>query len=505
MTRKSMMSIVSLCLVWSCLAAASGRAQTTTPFKTDVDRQTLIADLEKTIPELMKAANIPGLSIAVIRDGKLFWTKGFGVKNSKTGEPVTEDTIFEAASLTKPFFAYAAMKMVESGELDLDRPLVEYIPREKIEKILGHSLDLDGFRGDWFRRITVRMVLSHSSGLPHGERGKPFPLFFEPGTKYRYSAFGYYYLQTVIEHLKGEPLDVWMKKVAIDPLKMDASNMVWQDRYEESAAVGHDLLGETDGRFRKRTQAHAAATLYTTAGDYAKFVIAMLNDVGLKKETIELMLTPQIDVAENVFWGLGFGLEKTPEGMGFWQWGDYGIFRNYIVAYKKQKIGLVYLTNSFNGLSIAQDVISHAIGGGQDLGIAYLNYNRYDSPSSLFLKALLEKGPDEAKKLYYETRKTRPDDLNEATVNQIGYSLMNAKKYQEAIEVLKLNVESYPESTNVYDSLAEAYLNNGDTELAVTYYKKVLEIIPKDTTTDKDFLERIKTGAIEKLKQLEKK
>jgi CubicO group peptidase (beta-lactamase class C family) len=505
MTRKPMMPIIPFCLFCSCLAAAPVRAQTITLFNTDVDKQTLVADLEETIPELMKAANIPGLSIAVIRDGELLWTRGFGVKNVQTGEPVTEDTIFEAASLTKPFFAYAAMKMVESGELDLDRPLIEYVPREIIEQGLGHSLDLEGFRGDWFRKITARMVLSHSSGLPHGERGKPFPIFFEPGTNYRYSAYGYYYLQAVIEHLRGEPLDVLMKKMAIDPLKMEASSMVWQDRYEESAAVGHDLLGETDGQFRKRSEPHAAATLYTTAGDYAKFVIAMLNDVGLKKETIDEMLTPQIDVAENLSWGLGFGLERTSSGEGFWQWGDYGIFRNYVVGYRKQKVGLVYLTNSFNGLSIAQDIITHAIGGGPDLGIAYLKYNRYDSPGSLFLEAVLKKGPDEAKKLYHKTRKMLPEELDEATINQIGYSLMNAKKYKEAIAVLKLNVDSYPKSANVYDSLAEAYLNSGNNKQAIAYYKRTLKMIPKDTNADKDFLERIRTGAIEKLKQLEKK
>jgi CubicO group peptidase (beta-lactamase class C family) len=505
MNRKSMALMVSIILVWSCLAVAPGRSQTAAPLKTSADEKALVADLEKTIPELMKAANIPGLSIAVIRDGKLLWTRGFGVKNSLTGEPVTADTIFEAASLTKPFFAYAAMKLVESGELDLDRPLIEYIPREKIEKGLGHSLDFEGFRGDWFRKITARMVLSHSSGLPHGERGRPYPIFFEPGTKYRYSADGYYYLQMVIEHLKGEKLDTWMKRMALDPLKMDASSMVWQERYEKSAAVGHDALGGTDGRFRKRREAHAAATLYTTAQDYAKFVAAMLNDVGLKKETIDLMLKPQIDVVKDVFWGLGFGLERTAAGDGFWQWGDYGTFRNYIVGYKKQKIAVVYLTNSFNGLSIAQDIIAHAIGGGQDLGIAYLNYERYDSPGFIFLKTVVEKGLDEAKKLYYETRKTRPADLDEPTINRVGYSLMNAKKYKEAIEVLKLNVEAYPESANVYDSLAEAYMNNGDKELAITYYKKVLEMIPKDTKADKDFLERIKTGALEKLKELEKK
>jgi CubicO group peptidase (beta-lactamase class C family) len=148
-------------------------AQEQAPLKTDEDKQQLIANLEKVIPELMQKANVPGLSIAVIRDGELLWSGAFGIKNLHAGEPVTEDTIFEAASLTKPFFAYLAMMMVEKGELDLDKPMIEYIPREIIEKEIGHSLDLEGFRKDWFEKITARMVLSHSSGLPHGERGKP--------------------------------------------------------------------------------------------------------------------------------------------------------------------------------------------------------------------------------------------------------------------------------------------------------------------------------------------
>ena len=84
-------------------------AQTAAPLKTDVPKEKLVAELERAIPDLMKKASIPGLTIAVVRDGKLLWTKGFGVKSTKTSEPVMEDTIFEAASLTKPFFAYAAM------------------------------------------------------------------------------------------------------------------------------------------------------------------------------------------------------------------------------------------------------------------------------------------------------------------------------------------------------------------------------------------------------------
>jgi CubicO group peptidase (beta-lactamase class C family) len=483
-----------------------GLAQTTEPLKTDIAKEKLIPELERIIPELMKKASIPGLSIAVIRDGELFWAKGFGVKNAQTKEPVTEETIFEAASLTKPFFAYAAMKLVEAGELSLDRPLIEYVPREYLEKrYIEHSLDLEGFRADLFRKITARMVLSHSSGLPHGDPRKPLPIFFEPGTKYRYSADGYMYLQRVMEYLEGKPLEVIMKEMAHDPLGMTASSLVWQERYEKEAAVGHNLLGETDGKFRKRTQAHAGATLYTTAGDYARFVIAMMNDSGLKPETLQEMLKPQVDVSKDVYWGIGFGLERTPNGDSFWQWGDYGIFRNYIVGYKKQKIGLVYLTNSFNGLSIGRDLVKAAIGGGDEPAIAHLGYDQHDSASTLFLRAVLEKGGEEAARLFPEFRKTYPDKFNEAAINRVGYQLMNVRRYEEAIAVFKLNVDSYPESANVYDSLAEAYLNSGDKELALTYYRKVLEAIPKDKTADKDFLERLKKGAEDKLKQLEKK
>lgn len=481
-------------------------AQEPTPLKTDVDKKTLIAELEKVIPQLMKKADVPGLSVAVIKNGEIIWSRGFGIKNTKTGEPVTEDTIFEAASLTKPFFAYAVMKMVESGELNLDTPLFKYAPKDYLEKkYIKHPMDLEGFRSDWFHKITARMVLSHSSGLPHGEPRKPLPIFFEPGKKYRYSADGYMYLQRIVEHLKGEPLDEVMKKLVLEPLKMKNSSMVWQENYETQSAVGHDIFSGTTGKFRKRKKAHAGASLYTTASDYARFVMAMMNDVGLKNKTVKEMLTPQIDVEKDVFWGLGFGLEHTDNGDAFWQWGDYGIFRNYIVAYKEPKIGVVYLTNSFNGLSIGQELVEHTIGGGKDLGLAYLDYGRYDSPSMVFVRAIKNEGIDEAIKLFHELRKKYPDDLKESTINMLGYMLLNTKRIPEAIKVFKLNVEAFPNSANVYDSLAEAYMKNGDNELAIKYYKKTLEMIPKDTKADKAFLERLKKGALENLKKLEKK
>ena len=496
---------IIICLS-SILSPGLGFSQANAPLESDAEKQALIADLEKAVPDLMEKAGIPGMSIAVIREGEIIWSRGFGIKNTKTGEPIRDDTIFEAASLTKPFFAYLVMKMVENGDLDLDTPLIKYAPEDYIEKnYIRHPLDLQGFRRDWFNKITARMVLSHSSGLPHGEPRKPLPVFFEPGEKYKYSAEGYEYLQKIVEYLKGEPLHELMRKMVIEPLKMKDSSMVWQEVYESQSAVGHNTFSDTSGEFRKRTQAHAAASLYTTAADYARFMAAVLNDTGLKKETVKEMLTPQIDVAENVFWSLGFGLERTAGGEAFWQWGDYGIFRNYAVAYKEQKIGVVYLTNSQNGLSIGQEILDRSIGGGKDLGLAYLNYERYDSPSMEFARMIESKGIEEAVRFFRELRKKSPDTFTEQSINGLGYMLMNSGRTTEAIEVLKLNVEAFPGSANVYDSLAEAYMKGGNEALAIEFYKKTIEMVSKDEKADKEFLARLEKGAREKLEKLEKR
>ncbi len=498
------MGIVLAIFLWA--GVSQGLVAEDIPLKTDIGKQALVAELEKVVPDLMQKAGIPGMSIAVIKEGEIIWSRGFGIKNTKTGEPVSDNTVFEAASLTKPFFAYFVMKMAENGELNLDTPLVKYAPEDYIEKnYVGHPLNLEGFRRDWFNKITARMVLSHSSGLPHGEARKPLPIFFEPGTKYKYSADGYEYLQRIVEHLKGEPLHELMRKMVIEPLKMKDSSMVWQEVYETQSAVGHDTFSETSGKFRKRTQAHAAASLYTTAADYARFVAGMLNDTGLKKETIAEMLTPQIDVAESVFWGLGFGLERIANGDAFWQWGDYGIFRNYAVAYKKQKMGVVYLTNSQNGLSIGQEILDHSIGGGQDLGLAYLKYDRYDSPSMTLARTIQSKGIKEAVRYLREMMEKSPGAITEQSVNSIGYLLLRSGKTDEAIEILKLNVESFPGSANVYDSLAEAYMKRGDDELAIEFYKKAVEMVSKDQKADKTFLASLEKGARAKLEQLEKR
>jgi len=452
----------------------------------------VIAALDSTIPNLMAKARIPGLSIALIWDGEVAWEKGYGTKNKLTGEPVDKGTVFEAASLTKPFFASVAMSLVDSGVIDLDRPLVEYIPQDSIESAIGHPFDYPGFRADWFRRITARMVLSHSSGLPHGQRGKPYPVLFEPGTKFSYSADGYYFLQKVIEHLLGEPLEKTMRKCVIDPLHMDRSSMVWDDHFSTNAAVGHSLLGITSGTPRKYTEAHAAASLYTTAGDYAKFVAALMNGSFLGSRSVNLMLTPQINVSDSVSWSLGFGIEKTSGGVAFFQWGDYGIFRNYVVALRSPRRALIYLTNSFFGLSIGKTLVPVATGIEEDFGLRWLRYEPYDSETNAFFYTIAERPAEEAVRSYHVLRGKGSPATGEDVVNTMAYELLRSGAHDKALVFFELNTKAYPGSANPYDSMGEACETVGNLDRAAVYYQKALDALPKDTTRNEASKARLK-------------
>src|SRR6186997_892806 len=154
------------------------RSQTSSPItQSPVSLKTRIERLEKDIPQMMKLADIPGMSVALISNGKLVWRKNFGVANAETGQAVTDSTIFEAASLTKIVTAYATLQLVDQGKLSLDSPL---------NKFLGNNYDC----GDDGRinLITARHVLTHSAGFPNWrpDGSATLPIHFNPGEKFSY-------------------------------------------------------------------------------------------------------------------------------------------------------------------------------------------------------------------------------------------------------------------------------------------------------------------------------
>jgi len=434
---------------------------------------------EAFVPSLMSKAHIPGLSIAVIRDGEIVWTGAFGVKSVATNAPCDEETIFEAASLTKPLFAYLALLYVADGKLNLDTPLINYLPDQVIvDSLLKHPLDKPGFRRDWFDRITARHVLSHSSGMPHGDPvDSAYPLFFEPGSRYRYSADGYYLLQLLLENMETMPLERIAQRRVLDPLGMTHSCLVWRNEYEQAAANGHNMFGDPQNH-RRWSRAHAGATMYTTATDYARFVCAVMNQSQLNTEETAGMLAPQIEVNDHISWSLGFGRQRDANGTAFWQWGDYGIYRNFSIAYEKSRSGVVWLTNSYHGLSIADDLVAKCIGGTTYIS-EYPGFKSYDSPFGRFAYLVMDEGVEAALARIAEFRAEDSSRLNGPAINRMGYDLLNADRIDDAIAFFELNTQEHPESSNAWDSFAEGHMRAGRLDTAIAFYRRSFQL---DTT-----------------------
>ena len=180
--------------------------------------------LDRVLKAYLDYYKIPGMSVAVIKDSKVVYHRGLGVRNTLTREPVTDDTVFEAASMTKPVCAYLVLRLVDRGVLKLDTPLYTYLPYEDI------AYD------DRYKLITARMVLTHRSGFPNWRNGK-LDIKFVPGTQFSYSGEGFVYLGKVVEKLTGKKLVDLCQEEVFEPLGIEHASLVWTEEIGE--AHGH--------------------------------------------------------------------------------------------------------------------------------------------------------------------------------------------------------------------------------------------------------------------------
>lgn len=382
--------LCAVCLLAVCLFAATdettAQEQSTTPLRAKAKKEQIIERLNANIPRLLEEGKTPGLSVALIQKGELVWHKGYGMKNAQTKEPVADNTVFEAASLSKPVFAYAVLKLVDEGKLDLDAPLTKYLP--------GNYDVGDDAR---INQITASHVLSHRPGFPNWRRpNNPLTIHFTPGERFSYSGEGFVYLSKVVEKITGEKFNDFMKRTVFVPLGMNDSSYIWQESYVAQHAFSHSNTGQMTGQ-NKSTQANAAASLRTTAQDFGKFLAAIAKGKGLKRATWRQMLTPQIQLSESgtnntakapeklsasLSWGLGWGLQTTTDGLAYWHWGDNGNMKAYVVMYDKQQFGLVVFTNGANGLKIVPEIISESLGG-QQPALSWLKYGSYKNANTI--------------------------------------------------------------------------------------------------------------------------
>ncbi len=386
-----------VCMVSACsnepktketTASSTGSSKLTTTINR-LDGTSINADsLTKKIAELAKAAKVTGAVVTIFNNNEVVYQKAVGYKNIETKDTLTTSTGFYSASLSKTVFAYIVMQLVETGVLHLDTPLQHYLkqplPDIKFKKEWRGFTDLKG--DDRYKLITARMCLSHTTGFPNwrfltekgfDEDGKLF-IQFTPGTKYSYSGEGLQLLQYVIEQITGRGLEEIAREKLLDPLGMNMTSYVWQQRFENKYCNGHTTTQEVLGK-DKEDEAAGAGSMETTPEDYSKFLVAFMKHQLIKETTYNEITKQQIRIKSkqqfgpnrkidtdefdkiNLGYGLGCGLLESIYGKGIFKEGHGDGFQHYFIFFPDKKIGVMILTNSDNGESIFKELLEITI------------------------------------------------------------------------------------------------------------------------------------------------
>ena len=308
-------------------------------------------ELSSIISESMQKNKVFGLAMSLISNGKVILTNTHGITNSISQEEVQLHTKFEAASLTKPLFAYLVLLLRDQGLIDLDVPVSEYLPEYEI------SLD------PRYKLITPRIILCHSSGFENWSK-KPVDISFDPGSQFQYSGEGYVYLQKAVERVTGKDLEQLLTENIFKPLQMDNSAMVRTSSVNEQLSNTYDKEGKMEQKRKLTensgtTEPNAAYSLYTTIGDYTQFILNIMNqkNIPLHQSSFNNMIHTHNTIDKELFWGLGWGIYQT-ESKLLWHWGDNGGFKAFVCMDLETKSGALIFTNSFNGLPVCFDIAS---------------------------------------------------------------------------------------------------------------------------------------------------
>lgn len=331
-------------------------------------------EMDSFLVSQMDTLGMPGLSIAFINNGKVVYHKAIGVTNIATRTPVDDQSIFEAASLSKPLFAFFVMKTVEDGLLDLDRPLYKYLPFPELEYDRRYK---------W---VTARMVLDHTTGFPNWRWFDPIDTALHlkikrgdmyiksnPGT-FGYSGEGYYYLSKVmaqIHHLSLKNLDSLFQVQIAAPLGMEHAWFAWNDFLKTHKVSGHKggkvSLKKWPVSFPDEDSSTfgSAGKLHTEALSYAAFLTGMMQHKVLSAASYNEMLKKRVSVPRkhefNVnegtsAWGLGIGIQKTKLGNRYVHGGNNGDFQSGCVFYMQPQYGYVYFTNCDKGYQFGKQL-----------------------------------------------------------------------------------------------------------------------------------------------------
>jgi CubicO group peptidase (beta-lactamase class C family) len=328
----------------------------------------------KTLAERMTFYHTPAVSIAIVNNGEIEWARGFGKSDLESNTPTDIETMFQAASVSKPIFALAVMKLKEKGIIDLDKDVNEYLTSWQIPK-----------NGDWQPKITMRQLLSHTAGLTvHGFLGytknEPLPTVPQilngdepansskvmadilPGTKFRYSGGGTVVAQLTVTDLIKKPFPEIIEEELFEPLNLKQStySQPLPTDFKYKTATAYPYKNQPiNGKYHIYPEIGPAG-LWTTPTELATIMIEIQKGLQgksdfIKKETLEEMLTPQ-EVAKWI--GIGFMLEGENESTRFKHGGWNEGFLSQFRGYKNIGKGVVIMLNSNEGQGIIDEIMN---------------------------------------------------------------------------------------------------------------------------------------------------
>lgn len=321
------------------------------------------------IQEIARQWEIPGIQLVHYKKGKPY-SYSIGVKKNGESNPVTAQTLFQAASLTKVVSAYAFFKLMDRGLIDLDTPLYHYYPYNRL------SNNVEG------QTITARMVLTHHSGLLNWEgavttdawRNSPLTLQFTPGSQYLYSGEGFYFLQCAMEAASGMTFQQLIVATVFEPFGMKHSYMSWNDSLMPYISYGH-LQHSMPRALGKYSTVMSAYSLYTTAEDYTLFIQKALNKgIGLTKRSYRLLTSKAADASKAdtvssddhfVPVTLGMRLQLNEKGKWLWHTGSNPGFRCFFITHPKTGESLAVFMNAETGFSAMPQLMSYFLGKNQ--------------------------------------------------------------------------------------------------------------------------------------------
>ncbi len=345
--------------------------------------------VDRTVSDHIRRNGKGAVAVGIIHEGKIFRIKGYGYQDAEQKIPITDNTVFQVASISKSFTAWAVMDLVEQGVLELDQPVTRYIPdwhfppsnfdenEVTIRRMLSHSsgiANVGGYAG--VEKLEDLQTLEESLASANDARGEAVRIVYRPGSQYVYSGGAYTLLQYVIEQTTGQSFETYMQEKVLDPLKMENSRFVRDESVQKNMAVVYDNSGNpVPARY---FAAQAAAGLYTTVDDLSRWALAILSAYDdkitnpvLNPETLKSMFEPQKDIKNPLPYGLGFMiqeigpdkiLEVSHTGMNMPNW------HSVVTTLPEKGEGLIVLTNTAGGRSLRQQLRSDWLiwAGGQD-------------------------------------------------------------------------------------------------------------------------------------------